>query len=411
LDKALGEKEVVNRLAFLKSLAIPARTKIILLVLDGVGGLPRERGGKTELETARIPHLDALAQESSCGLMDPISMGITPGSGPSHLALFGYDPQGYQVGRGVLAALGVGFELQASDVAARINFASVDEKGLVTDRRAGRISTEDNQRLCHLLGDIAIPDVKLFIKPVKEHRAMVVFRGENLAGALADTDPQQLGLPPKEVKALSPAARETAEIVKQFIGQAKERLADQHPANMILLRGFGRYEPLPSLKELYGLKSAAIALYPMYKGVARLVGMEVLGSSKTIAEQISVLEKNFARYDFFFLHIKQTDSSGEDGDFDKKVMVIEEVDSLLPCLRSLQPDVFVVTCDHSTPAVLRAHSWHAVPVMIYSQYCRSDATVVFSELECVKGCLGRFAAKNLLALILANALRLTKYGA
>jgi 2,3-bisphosphoglycerate-independent phosphoglycerate mutase len=401
----------VDYLELLKSLSIPSEAKIVLLIMDGLGGLPRDARGQTELGVAKTPNLDSLAGESSCGLMDPIAMGITPGSGPSHLALFGYDPFQYQVGRGVLAAMGVGFKLQPSDVAARINFATIDDKGLVADRRAGRITNEENARLVEILAAIEIAGVDIFLKTVKEHRAMVVFRGENLNGNLADTDPQQLGVPPKEVAPLQPEARHTAQIATQFIDQARSLLADQHPANMILMRGFDRYEPLPSLQELYGLKPAAIALYPMYKGVSRLVGMEVIGSPTSIAEEIAVLEEHFQDYDFFFVHVKQTDSSGEDGDFDRKVSVIEEVDQLVPRLKELNPDVLVVTCDHSTPAVLRSHSWHAVPVLLHSRYCRRDALANFSELACANGSLGRFPTEHLMALMLANALKLTKYGA
>lgn len=401
----------MNQLKILKSLAIPAESKMVLLVLDGVGGLPEEASGKTELETARIPNLDELAKKSSCGLMDPISMGLTPGSGPSHLALFGYDPLKYQVGRGVLEALGIGFELSPSDVAARINFATIDEEGLIADRRAGRISTEENERLCNLLKDISVPALEIFLRPVKEHRAVVVFRGQNLSGALADTDPQQHGVPPKRVHAMMPEAHGTAKIVEEFIAQAKRRLAAEHPANMILMRGFDRYKPPSSLNELYLLKSAAIAMYPMYKGVAKLVGMEVIGEATNIAEEFGALTEHFSDYDFFFLHIKQTDSAGEDGDFRRKVAVIEEVDSLLPQLKALEPDVIMVTCDHSTPAVLRSHSWHAAPLLLYSKFCRPDGIEAFTERECAKGCLGRFPTRNLMALALANALRLTKYGA
>ncbi|KPL19682.1 MAG: phosphoglycerate mutase [candidate division Zixibacteria bacterium SM23_81] len=401
----------MDHLKILKSLAIPAESKIVLLVLDGVGGLPDKTSGRTELETASTPNLDELAKKSSCGLMDPISMGLTPGSGPSHLALFGYDPLKYQVGRGVLEAFGIGFELGPSDVAARINFATIDDEGLITDRRAGRISTEENERLCTLLKDIRMPALEIFLRPVKEHRAVVVFRGQNLSGALTDTDPQQLGVPPKEVQPLTPEGHGTAKIVEEFIAEAKKRLAVEHPANMILMRGFDRYEPPPSLQELYLLKSAAIAMYPMYKGVAKLVGMEVIGEATSIAEEFAVLTERFSDYDFFFLHVKQTDSAGEDGDFRRKVAVIEEVDGLLPQLTALKPDVIVVTCDHSTPAVLRSHSWHAAPVLLYSKYCRPDGIETFTERECAKGCLGRFPTRNLMALALANALRLTKYGA
>jgi len=398
-------------LSLLKDLVVPAKTKIVLLVMDGLGGLPGKKGGKTELESAHTPHLDQLARESSCGLLDPILIGVTPGSGPAHLALFGYDPLKYRVGRGVLAALGIGFDLQPSDVAARINFATVDDQGKVSDRRAGRISNEENARLIRLLEDIYLPDVEIFFRTVKEHRAMLVLRGEDLSGDLADTDPQQVGLPPKEVTPLNQEADATAEIVRSLLTQARERLSAEHPANMILLRGFDRYEPLPSFQELYGIASAAIATYPMYKGVARLAGMEAIDSPRSLAEEFDLLEKHYQDYDYFFIHVKQTDSSGEDGDFDRKVSVIEEVDRLLPRLISLKPDVLAITGDHSTPALLRSHSWHAVPLLLSSPYARPDAASAFSETECARGCLGRFQTVNLMGLLLANALRLTKYGA
>jgi 2,3-bisphosphoglycerate-independent phosphoglycerate mutase len=398
-------------LQLLKDLVVPAETRMVLLVMDGLGGLPREKNGKTELETAHTPHLDQLARQSSCGLLDPVFMGITPGSGPAHLALFGYDPLKYKVGRGVLAALGIGFELQPSDVAARINFATINDQGRVTDRRAGRISNEENARLIGLLEDIKLPGVELFLRTVKEHRAMMVLRGKDLSGELADTDPQQLGVPPKEVTPLNKAARSTAEMVGQFLDQARERLSGERPANMILMRGFDRYEPLPSFQDLYGINPAAIAAYPMYKGVARLAGMEAIGSPRSLEEEFDILEKRYRDYDYFFLHVKKTDSSGEDGDFDGKVSVIEEVDRFLPRVLSLKPDVLAITGDHSTPAVLRSHSWHAVPLLLSSPYCRPDAAAAFSETECARGCLGRFPTTYLMGLLLANALRLTKYGA
>jgi 2,3-bisphosphoglycerate-independent phosphoglycerate mutase len=401
----------MDHLQLLQQLTIPAKTKIVVLVMDGLGGLSQEKGGKTELETAQTPHLDRLAKESSCGLMDPILMGVTPGSGPAHMALFGYDPLKYRVGRGVLAAMGIGFDLKQSDVAARINFATVDDHGRVTDRRAGRISNEENSRLIKLLEDIQIPGVEIFLRTVKEHRAMLVLRGQDLSGDLGDTDPQRTGVPPRDVVSLDPEAESTARIVKQLMEQVKKRLANEYPANMILLRGFDSYEPLPSFEELYGITSAAIAMYPMYKGVARLAGMEILGSPQSLSDEFEVLEQHYDNYDYFFVHVKQTDSSGEDGDFSRKVSVIEEVDRLLPRLTSLKPDVLAVTCDHSTPSILRSHSWHAVPVLLHSRYCRSDAATAFSESECVRGCLGRFPAMNLMGLLLANALRLTKYGA
>jgi len=392
-------------------LAIKSNSKIVLVVFDGLGGLPRNPGEKTELETAYTPNLDTLAIRSVCGLADPISMGITPGSGPAHMSLFGYDPVQYEIGRGILSALGVDFTLRHSDVAARANFAQVDAHGNVIDRRAGRISTEKNQELCERLSQIKIPGVEIFVRTEKDHRAAIIFRGAGLSGRLSDTDPQKVGVLPLKVEPLEEEARHTAEIVNRFVDQAREILSCEERANMILLRGFDKYEALPSYAERYRLNAAAIANYPMYRGVARLLGMTILPTGDTIQSEFETLAQHYQDYDFFFLHIKKTDSNGEDGNFEGKVKIIEEADRSFPILTNLQPDVIVVTGDHSTPAVLKAHSWHPNPVLLYSKYCRPDSVKTFSESECRQGGLGRFPAVNLMPLMMANALKLNKYGA
>ncbi len=403
-------------LDFIRKLVVPATSKIVLLVIDGVGGLPMKEGGLTELETARTPNLDALAARSICGLSEPISPGITPGSGPAHLALFGYDPIRYQIGRGVLEALGIGFDLQPSDLAARGNFCTVDAKGLVTDRRAGRISTEKCIELSNLLSEIELPGVEVLVEPVKEHRFLLVLRGDGLSDELTESDPKRLGVPPLPIEpkpeaSNDPAAQRTAQLVSEFVAQARAILADHHPANMLLLRGFAKLPKWPTMEEAYGLKAAAIATYPMYRGVAKLVGMEALDTGETIAEEFECLAENYDRYDFFFLHIKKTDSAGEDGDFDRKVALIEEVDRNIPSLLGLEPEVIIVTGDHSTPALLRSHSWHPVPLLLYSRYCRPDAVKEFSERACATGALGRFPAVEIMPLALANAGRLVRFGA
>lgn len=399
-------------LDLMKELHIASQTKIVMLVIDGLGGLPVEPGGPTELEAARTPNLDALAAESICGLSVPISPGVTPGSGPAHLALFGYDPLRYEIGRGVLEACGIGFPLERSDVAARGNFCSADENGLITDRRAGRIPTERGAELCEMLRAIQLPDVETFVEPVKEYRFVLVLRGEDLSGGLTETDPQQLGVPPRQVKALIPEAQPTAELFNQWIAQAQELLADQHPANMVLLRGPDKTPLLPSMAEVYGLRAAAIASYPMYRGVAKLVGMDILETGEIPEEEVETLKTHWAEYDFFFFHIKKTDSAGEDGDFARKASVIEHVDeTVVPAIASLEPDVFIVTGDHSTPALLKSHSWHPVPTLLRSRYCRPDEVKAFGERACMRGGLGVFPATDLMPLAMANALRLTKYGA
>lgn len=369
-------------------------------------------GGLTELETARTPNFDVLAADGICGLHDPIARGITPGSGPAHLALFGYDPLQYQVGRGVLEALGIGFDLQADDMAARGNFCTVDENGLIADRRAGRIPTHKNIKLVKLLRTITLPDVEVFVEPVKDYRFMLVLRGEGLSGPLTETDPQKLGAAPLPVRALSPEAQRTADLFNQWISQAREILADLRPANCLTLRGLDKNPGLRSMEEIYGLRAAAIATYPMYRGAAKLVGMEVLPTGETIGEEVDTLKAHWASYDFFFLHVKKTDSAGEDGNFEEKVSIIEHVDDIVvPAILQLEPDVLVVTGDHSTPALLRSHSWHPVPVLVYSRHCRADVVKEFSERGCARGALGRFPATDIMPLAMANALRLAKFGA
>jgi 2,3-bisphosphoglycerate-independent phosphoglycerate mutase len=386
-------------------------SKIVLLLIDGLGGLPHPGSGRTELESARKPNLDALAEKSTLGLLEPVGPGLTPGSAPGHLALFGYDPIKYEVGRGVLEALGIDFELLPGDVAARGNFCTLDEKGNIRDRRAGRLSTEENARLCQKLSTIALEGVQLFVLPVKEHRFGVVFRGSGLQSELSDSDPQKDGLAPVEVKPLAAGARATARLANRFIAQARALLRGEKTANMVLLRGFSHVPGLPSMSELFRLRPAAIASYPVYRGLAKLVGMAVLPTGPGLEDALNTLAQNWARYDFFFVHVKEADMAGEDGDFDRKVRVIEEVDGQLPRVLALKPDVLVVTGDHSTPALLKGHSWHPVPFLLYSSTCRPDGIAEFGERACGRGALGLFPSLHVLPLALAHAGKLVKYGA
>lgn len=347
-----------------------------------------------------------------CGLHVPVGPGITPGSGPGHLGLFGYDPTEYKVGRGVLSALGVEFDLQHGDVAARGNFCTLDDQGVVTDRRAGRISTEKNEELCDLLREIEVDGAEIHIETVKEHRMLFVLRGEGLSDEINDTDPQETGKKPEEPKALSQAAEKTARLVSEFVEKAAEKLADHAPANGLLLRGFAQRPGWPTFEEAFGLRSAAIASYPMYRGVAKLLGMDPLDGPASLAEKCAVAREHWDDYDFFFIHKKNVDSRGEDGDFDAKVRAIEEADAELDALVDLDPDVVIVTGDHSTPAQLKYHSWHPVPVLLWSEHCRADTVETFGERTCLGGGLGaRLPAIDLMPLALANALRLDKFGA
>lgn len=394
-----------------RELKVVNDAKIVFLVADGLGGLPIEPGGPTELEAARTPNLDILARRGVLGLMDPIAPGITPGSGPGHLGLFGYDPVRYLIGRGALEAVGIGFPLGPNDVAIRCNFVTLDAAGNITDRRAGRISTELSAPLAKRLRAVRIPEVEVFVEPVKEHRFCVVFRGKGLGDRVADTDPQKTGVPPLDPVAHDDASRWTAEVARQFVAQARELLSDQPSANGLTMRGFAKKPDLPSYEEVYGLRAAAVAVYPMYKGLAHLVGMKIVGAPTTLAEEIDALEQAWNEFDFFFVHFKYTDSRGEDGNFQAKVEMIEQFDAVVPRVAALGPKVLVVTGDHSTPATLRSHSWHPVPVLLVADTCRPDGSQRFGESDCARGGLGRFPAMYLMPQALAHAEKLGKFGA
>jgi len=389
------------------------KTKIVLLVADGLGGLPIEPGGKTELETARTPNLDRLAAEGTVGLSTPVAPGITPGSGPGHLGLFGFDPLENDIGRGVLEALGIGVEVGPKDVAIRGNFCTIDAGGRVTDRRAGRIATEVCEKLVDKLrAGVKVEGVETLIEAVREYRLVVRFRGEGLGDNVADTDPLSTGLHTLEPKAGDPASEKTAKVAAEFLRQAREVLKDESPANFLMLRGFARFPAIATMEEVYGVKPVAIAVYPMYRGLARLVGMTVVEPGKTLADQMEVARANWDKYDFFFIHYKYTDSTGEDGNFAKKVEMIEALDAEIPKLMALRPDVLIVTGDHSTPSRMKSHSFHPVPTLLWAPATtRPDLVDEFGERPCLRGGLGQFLAKDLMPLALAHAGRLQKFGA
>jgi 2,3-bisphosphoglycerate-independent phosphoglycerate mutase len=420
-----------------RKISIENEKKMVLLVLDGLGGLPVN--GKTELETARTPNLNLLAAESELGLSHPISPGITPGSGPAHLSLFGYDPLKYEIGRGILEALGVGIEVGAKSVAVRGNFATL-ENGLITDRRAGRIASEKNREIIAYLREKIrmIEDVEIGLYPGEEHRFVLVLTGDGLSDQLTDADPEVVGRPILYARAKSEAAARTARIVNLFIDRLTAELSGLRPANTCLLRGFAQYPAIPAMNELFKLRAAAIAVYPMYKGLAQLVGMEILATGRTIQDQVATLKEHYAAHDFFFLHVKKTDSYGEDGNFSGKVSIIEEFDHWLPEILELTPDVLVITGDHSTPALLKGHSWHPNPVLLKAAFQRrtpiaghlldaiapkaravqtrgkiakAETGIKFSEAACAGGILGNFPATDILPLMMANALKFKKYGA
>lgn len=396
----------------MSKLSIKNEKKIVMIVMDGLGGMEQGPGGKTELETARTPNMDALAAGGTCGLLDPIAPGITPGSGPGHLSLFGYDPVKYEIGRGVLAASGIGIHLDKSDVAARGNFCTMDEKGLITDRRAGRIPTEKTAELCKILGEMEFDGIKIISSPVRDYRCSVVFRGEGLSGNVSDTDSQQTGKPPMAAKAIDEASKKTAAVANKFLAAVKEKLKGLSPANFMLMRGFDSFPNMPAFADFTKLTPASIAVYPDYKGITRILGMDVYDSEgEAIKDEVDTLKKVYSAHDFFYFHVKKTDSYGEDGNFDGKVHVIEETDLLIPEIMSLNPDVVIITGDHSTPAMLKSHSWHPLPVLIHSDVCRRDIVTTFGENACARGGLGRMNTVSLMPVALSNAGKMLKFGA
>ncbi|MCD6285476.1 MAG: 2,3-bisphosphoglycerate-independent phosphoglycerate mutase, partial [Anaerolineae bacterium] len=388
----------------------PGKTKMVLMVMDGVGGLPGP-DGLTELEAAHTPNLDALAKKSIVGLSTPVRPGVIPGSGPGHVGLFGYDAIEWQIGRGVLEALGIDFNLGPNDLAARGNFATVGADGNILDRRAGRIPTETGTRLVEKLRQIKLPGVEVFVEVVKEYRFVLVLRGEGIADGLTETDPQMTGVPPLPVEALRPEAERSAELLNMWLAEARKLLADEPKANSMNLRGIAKVPPIPKMNDIYKMKLGAIATYPMYRGIGRLVGMDVLPTGDTIASEVETLKKHWDEYDFFFFHVKKTDSYGEDGNFDAKVHVIEEADAALSEILALNPDVVLISGDHSTPWALKAHSWHEVPVLLWSNYIRPDDVEAFGERPCMHGGLGHIRHFDIVPLMMANAGRLTKFGA
>jgi 2,3-bisphosphoglycerate-independent phosphoglycerate mutase len=388
-----------------------ADTKILLVVMDGLGGYADGAHG-TELEDADTPHLDRLAGEGVTGLVEPVGPGITPGSGPGHLGLFGYDPERFELGRGALSAAGLDFELRPGDVAARGNLCTLAADGTIADRRAGRIPDDEAVTVvARLQNGIRLDDAEVFVVHEREHRVLVVLRGPGLHPALTDTDPQHEGVSPLDPQPLRPDAKRTVELVTELVAQARGLLAGEPRANGLLLRGFDTHRELPGFAERYGLRAAAVAISPMYRGIARLLGMDVLGEPRSLADELQILRDTWGDFDYFFLHHKGTDSAGEDGDRARKIRAIEQLDAVIPEMRALGPDVIAVSGDHSTPSQMAAHSWHPVPALLWSERCGRDDVDRFGERWCLRGGLGIRPTKDLMAIILANANRLQKYGA
>ena len=389
---------------------VSTTSKIVLLVVDGLGGLARPETGRSELETANLPNLDAMARESACGLTTPVLPGVAPGSGPGHLALFGYNPLKYIIGRGALEALGIDVELRPGDVAARGNFCTVDSSGSLVDRRAGRIPTELSAPLCERLDRIELPGVQIDVFPVQDYRFVLRLRGEGLSESITETDPQITGVTALEVRPIEPAAAKTAELVNEFVRQAGGLLAEEERGNMVLLRGWAQLPSLPPMGDVYRLNPAGIAAYPMYRGLATVASMEIIPTGHTFADEVETLYQNYDKHDFFFIHYKPADAAGEDGDFDAKVEALENLDLFIPRIRELNPDVFMVAGDHATPAIMAAHSWHPVPFMLHSKLTGGEGVPAFNERDCGRGSIGSIPATNVMLLALSHSGKLNKYG-
>ena len=389
---------------------VSTSSKIVLLVVDGLGGLAHPDTGKSELETANTPNLDAMAQQSACGLTTPVIPGVAPGSGPGHLALFGYNPLKYIIGRGALEALGIEVELKPGDVAARGNFCTIDDGGNLVDRRAGRIPTELSSPLCERLDQIELDGVQCDVFPVQDYRFVLRLRGEGLSELITETDPQITGVPDLAVRPIQPTAEKTAGLVNQFVAKARQLLSEEERGNMVLLRGWAQLPSLPPMGDVYRLNPAGIAAYPMYRGLATVASMKIIPTGHSFADEVETLHQNYASHDFFFIHYNPADAAGEDGDFDAKVKTLEELDPFIPQIQALNPDVFMVAGDHATPAIMAAHSWHPVPFMLNSRLTKGEGIPGFNERACAQGSLGRIPATNIMLLALSHSGKLNKFG-
>ena len=394
----------------LKDIVVSTPSTIVMLVADGLGGLAHPETRRSELEVAHTPNLDRLAQQSACGLTVPVLPGIAPGSGPGHLALFGYDPVKYLIGRGVLEALGIDVDLREGDIAARGNFCTVDADGNIIDRRAGRIATEAAAPLVDALDRIEVPGVEALVYPVKDYRFVLHLRGDGLSDQVTEMDPGRLGVPPLEVHPTASEGQRTAKAINSFVAQAQTILREHQPANMLLLRGVSRLPNLPAMGAAYGLNPAAIAAHPMYRGLAHTLGMHVVDAGSTFDEEVQALYRHYSEHDFFYIHYKPADAAGEDGDYEAKVRALEELDAFIPSLLELDPDVFLVAGDHATPAIMANHTWHPVPFLLRSQWTLGEGVEAFNERACATGSLGTLPANQAMLLALAHAGKLTKFG-
>jgi 2,3-bisphosphoglycerate-independent phosphoglycerate mutase len=391
-------------------------SRIVFIVLDGLGGVLGE--APTALQASKHPNLDALASRSALGRHIAVAHGVTGGSGPGHFAIFGYDPLGLDVGRGLLEALGVGVDVRPGDVAIRGNYCTVDDQGILVDRRAGRIPTDQSAALTAMLATAMeqIEGARVEMHPGLQHRFAAVLRGTDLGADVADTDPQVKGVPPLLARARHARSGKTARIANAIVERAREVLGDRDVANSILLRGFSSRPDVLTLAELALLRPCAIAAYPAYRGVAAILGMDLIdgvGPTSSIADEVDALERVWNDgYDFFFLHVEATDSAGVDGDEERKGRVIEDFDAQLARIVALEPDVIVVTGEHSTPGPLAGHSWHPVPLLISGPWTESKGAARFDEVSCHEGRLGcAFPAPAILRMAMAQAGKLAKYGA
>ncbi len=398
--------------------------KIVFIVFDGLADRPiKELGNKTPLEVANKPNLDELAKRGVNGLLDIISPGKRIGSDVAHLSILGYDPYKYYTGRGPLEASGIGLELDSNDVAFRANFATVSEDFTVIDRRAGRIK-EGTKELEKAINEIDI-GVDFIFKASVAHRGALVLKGKGLSDKVSDTDPHEVGVKVMEAKPLenTKEAKRTAEIINEFTKKVHEVLNNHRvnverakrglpKANIVLLRGAGRTPKLEPFEKRYGIKGACIAKTAIIKGIARLLGMEVIDSKEDFLERGKQIFEALNRNDFVLLNIKEPDEAGHDGNYEKKIKIIEEADKMIGMfLDYVEENYLVVLSDHTTPVSFRDHTGDEVPVLIAGPEVRSDDVTTFSERSVYKGYLNRIRALDLMTYMLNLTNRLEKYGA
>ena len=404
--------------------------KTFFVICDGLGDRPIPKlGRKTPLEYAKTPNLDAIARRGIIGAMNTIDIGVRPGSDTAHMAIFGYDPHVYYTGRGPFETAGLRMEHKDGDICFRVNMGTVDDTLHIIDRRAGRIG--DTSAFARELNGMKIDGVEFFVKAGTGYRMGMIMRGKKLSTHITDIDPGHVGKGVRMCEATDDTseAKRTAKILNTFVSRA-HKLLKRMPvnidrqknglpqANYLLVRGAGVYPKLPRFFDKYGLRAACFAGAGLYKGIARLIGMDVVhvpGATgkpdSNIRAKVETAIKHRKDYDFFFIHFKGADSCGEDGDVEGKIAYIEKIDDAVAPLLKLKNSLVVITADHSTPCTIKSHSADDVPIVIMGDEVRDDDVHEFSERTCAKGRMGHIKGMHVMPIILDLMGIAEKFGA